>query len=84
MPVDTHVHRVSARIGLTSDAKNVLDTEKQLLANLKGVDDLALMHHRLILLGRYICKARRPMCENCSLIEECKYYNANIKKKNNK
>lgn len=84
MPVDTHVHRVSARIGLTSAAKNVLDTEKQLLANLKGVDDLALMHHRLILLGRYICKARRPMCENCSLIEECKYYNANIKKKNNK
>lgn len=80
MPVDTHVHRVSARIGLTLRAKNVLETERQLLANLKGESDFADIHHRLILLGRYICKARKPLCENCSLKEVCKYYNLKIKK----
>jgi endonuclease-3 len=84
MPVDTHVHRVSARIGLTTNAKNVLDTERQLLSNLKKENDLAAIHHQLILLGRYICKARKPLCENCSLTMECKYYNSEIKKKKNK
>lgn len=74
MPVDTHVHRVSARIGLTLKAKNVLETERQLLSNLTNVEDMSLIHHQLILLGRYICKARRPMCEQCTLTEICKYF----------
>lgn len=74
MPVDTHVHRVSARIGLTLKAKNVLETERQLLSNLANAEDMSLIHHQLILLGRYICKARRPMCEECTLREFCKYF----------
>lgn len=74
MPVDTHVHRVSARIGLTLKAKNVLETERQLLSNLTNAEDMSLIHHQLILLGRYICKARRPMCEQCTLKEFCKYF----------
>lgn len=74
MPVDTHVHRVSRRIGLTDKAKTPLDTEKQLMSNLKNESDIALLHHRLILLGRYICKARKPECEECTLKECCKFY----------
>ena len=74
MPVDTHVHRVSARIGLTLKAKNVLETERQLLSNLTNAEDMSLIHHQLILLGRYICKARKPMCEECTLREICKYF----------
>ncbi len=74
MPVDTHVHRVSARIGLTLKAKNVLETERQLLSNLTNAEDMSLIHHQLILLGRYICKARKPMCEQCTLTEICKYF----------
>jgi endonuclease-3 len=56
MPVDTHVYRVSARSGLTKDAKNVLQTEQQLMKNLDGYD-IALLHHQLILHGRYTCKS---------------------------
>lgn len=73
MPVDTHVHRVSCRIGLTIKAKTVLQTEEQLMSNLKE-KDIALIHHQLILLGRYICKARKPECDKCPLIDCCKYY----------
>ena len=76
MPVDTHVHRVSRRIGLTNKAKTPLDTEKQLMNNLKNESDIALLHHRLILLGRYICKARKPECEECTLKECCKFYHS--------
>ena len=73
MPVDTHVHRVSRRIGLTDNAKTVLQTEEQLMKNLKK-NDIALLHHQLILLGRYICKARKPECNNCKLTVCCKYF----------
>ncbi len=73
MPVDTHVHRVSARIGLTSNAKTVKQTEEQLMNNIPK-DDVALLHHQLILLGRYICKARKPECDKCSLTNCCKFY----------
>lgn len=79
MPVDTHVHRVSARIGLTLGAKNVLETERQLLSNLTNAEDMSLIHHQLILLGRYICKARKPMCEQCTLKEGCKYFKSKNK-----
>ncbi|MDR1005697.1 MAG: endonuclease III [Bacteroidales bacterium] len=79
MPVDTHVHRVSARIGLTKNAKNVLQTEQQLMKNLKGYD-IALIHHQLILHGRYVCKARRPLCEVCPLQSLCSFFQNQIKK----
>lgn len=79
MPVDTHVHRVSRRIGLTTGAKTPLETEKQLMANLDKTSDIALLHHQLILLGRYICKARKPECEACPLPDCCKFYTAKNK-----
>ncbi|MDR1846720.1 MAG: endonuclease III [Bacteroidales bacterium] len=73
MPVDTHVHRVSARLGLTKNAKNVRQTEEQLMKNLKGYD-IALLHHQLILHGRYVCKARKPLCTDCVLKDCCLFY----------
>ena len=73
MAVDTHVHRVSARIGLTSNAKTPLETEKQLVKNIP-VSKIPVAHHWLILHGRYVCKARRPLCEECGLVSVCKYY----------
>lgn len=72
--VDTHVFRVSARIGLTSGAKNPLQTEKQLLKHTPE-EYVAQMHHWLILHGRYICVARSPKCEMCGLKPVCKFYN---------
>ena len=78
MAVDTHVFRVSARIGLTKDAKTPLQTEQQLVANIPQ-DLLAIAHHWLILHGRYICVARRPKCEQCGLTSACKYYQSDMK-----
>ena len=75
MPVDTHVFRVSARIGLTENARTTLSAEKQLTANIEQ-DLLPLAHHWLILHGRYICKARKPLCDECGISRYCKYYNA--------
>lgn len=82
MPVDTHVHRVSRRIGLTTGAKTPLETEKQLMAKLDKTSDIALLHHQLILLGRYICKARKPECEACPLPDCCKFYATKTKPEN--
>lgn len=79
MPVDTHVHRVSRRIGLTSNAKTVRQTEEQLMSNIPK-NNVALLHHQLILLGRYICKARKPECDKCSLTLCCKFFNQKNKK----
>lgn len=79
MPVDTHVHRVSRRIGLTSNAKTVRQTEEQLMSNIPK-DNVALLHHQLILLGRYICKARKPECDRCSLTTCCKFFHQKSKK----
>lgn len=73
MPVDTHVHRVSRRIGLTNKAKTVLQTEEQLMKHIPK-KDVALLHHQLILLGRYICKARKPECDKCLLPSFCKHF----------
>jgi len=78
MAVDTHVFRVSARIGLTRNAKTPLQTEQQLVANIPE-DLLAIAHHWLILHGRYICVARRPKCEQCGLRPACKYYQTDMK-----
>lgn len=73
LAVDTHVFRVSQRIGLTNNAKNPLQAEKQLLKYLP-VELISKAHHWLILHGRYVCKARKPECEKCGLREFCKYY----------
>lgn len=79
MPVDTHVFRVSNRIGLTKNSKNVLETEKTLVANLpQGV--LSKAHHWLILHGRYVCLARKPKCEECGIKTICDYYQKKQKK----
>lgn len=73
MPVDTHVFRVAARIGLSRNAKTPLATERQLEAGFPS-ELLPIAHHWLILHGRYVCLARRPRCEKCGLREICKYY----------
>ena len=77
MPVDTHVFRVSERIGLTTKAKNPLQTELQLL-KLFPKEKLNIAHHWLILHGRYVCKARRPACEDCGITNICKYFQQKI------
>ena len=74
MPVDTHVFRVSERIGLTTKAKNPLQAELQLL-KLFPKNKLNIAHHWLILQGRYVCKARKPDCPQCGITHICKYYN---------
>ena len=73
MAVDTHVFRVSARIGLTINAKTPLATEKQLVAFIP-TELIHKAHHWLILHGRYICLARSPKCDECGLKPVCKYY----------
>lgn len=73
MPVDTHVFRVSARLGLTKNAKTPLQAEKQLEAGFDK-DILPRAHHWLILHGRYVCKARKPLCEKCGLVNICMAY----------
>jgi endonuclease III len=73
MPVDTHVFRVSARLGLTNGAKNPLQAENQLIMNFPR-SVLSLAHHWLILHGRYVCTARKPDCPNCGLRECCLYF----------
>lgn len=78
MAVDTHVFRVSARIGLTTNAKTPLQTEQQLVANIP-TELIYKAHHWLILHGRYICIARRPKCEICGLKPACKYYQTDMK-----
>lgn len=75
IPVDTHVFRVSARIGLTINAKTPLQAEKQLEAGFcNEVKHQA--HHWLLLHGRYICKARKPLCAECGLCDVCKYFSS--------
>lgn len=73
MAVDTHVFRVSARIGLTVRAKNPLQTERQLVKYIPE-KDIAMAHHWLILHGRYVCTARNPKCTECGLTDCCSYF----------
>lgn len=73
MAVDTHVYRVSARVGLTVNARNPLQAEKQLMKYLPE-EEVRHMHHRLILHGRYTCTARNPACQHCPLMVCCRYY----------
>lgn len=74
MAVDTHVFRVSERIGLTTGSRTPLETERQLVKHIPA-SLVARAHHWLILHGRYVCKARRPDCLNCGLKTACRYYN---------
>lgn len=78
MAVDTHVFRVSARIGLTINATTPLQTELQLLKHIPK-DKVHIAHHWLILHGRYTCVARSPKCGECGLRPACKYYAKLIK-----
>jgi endonuclease III len=74
MAVDTHVFRVSARLGLTSGAKTPLAAEKQLVQHIPP-QYIHIAHHWLILHGRYVCTARNPTCSNCGLSGICKFVN---------
>ena len=76
MPVDTHVFRVSNRIGLTDNSKTPLETEKELTKNIP-VELLGKAHHWLVLHGRYVCTARNPKCTECGLNPFCLYYEKN-------
>ena len=78
MAVDTHVFRVAARIGLTTNAKTPLETERQLV---KFIPEkfISRAHHWLILHGRYVCQARKPKCEDCKIAHFCKFYQKNQK-----
>lgn len=77
MPVDTHVFRVSKRIGLVPmAAKTPLEVEKHLIKHLPA-EVVSKAHHWLILHGRYICVARRPKCESCPITHICKYFGKN-------
>jgi len=73
MAVDTHVFRVSNRIGLTTNSRTPLETEKQLVKYIPE-NKLAIAHHWLILHGRYVCLARKPKCAECGIKEFCSYY----------
>lgn len=76
MAVDTHVFRVSERIGLTTGSKTPLQTEQALTANIPD-EDLGRAHHWLILHGRYVCKARKPDCLNCIIADLCRHNGKN-------
>ncbi|MBN2813169.1 MAG: endonuclease III [Bacteroidales bacterium] len=78
MPVDTHVFRVAARLGLTNGAKTPQAAEQQLIKNFPR-HVLSRAHHWLILHGRYVCIARKPKCGECGLREVCKYYRSQDK-----
>ena len=73
MAVDTHVFRVSNRIGLVKNAKTPLSVELQLTRNIPA-EMMHEAHHWLILHGRYTCKARNPLCNKCGLSAFCNYY----------
>ena len=74
MAVDTHVFRVSARLGLTTNAKTPLAAEKQLIKYIPK-EYVHRAHHWLILHGRYICLARNPLCSKCGLRSICIFFN---------
>lgn len=80
MAVDTHVFRVSARLGLTQRSKTPLETEKQLVKYIPE-EYIARAHHWLILHGRYVCVARNPKCEECGLKDMCQYFEKKFIKK---
>lgn len=73
MAVDTHVFRVSERIGLTTNSKNPLQTERELVRHIPEAL-IPKAHHWLILHGRYVCIARKPKCHECGIAPLCRWY----------
>ncbi len=73
MAVDTHIFRVSERIGFTTNSKNPLQTEKQLVKYIPA-DLIPKAHHWILLHGRYVCTARKPHCERCAITSYCRYF----------
>ncbi|MBP6662462.1 MAG: endonuclease III [Paludibacter sp.] len=73
MAVDTHVFRISERLGLTTNSKSPLQTELELVKHIPP-ELIPKAHHWLILHGRYVCVARKPKCEECGLRPWCRYY----------
>ena len=73
MAVDTHIFRVSERLGLTTNSRSPLQTEKQLVRYIPEAV-IPKAHHWLLLHGRYVCQARKPKCEACGLTAYCRYY----------
>ena len=80
MAVDTHVFRVSERLGLTTNSRTPLATEKELIKHIPA-EDVPRAHHWLILHGRYVCKARKPECEGCYLKDICRKHERDNKAK---
>lgn len=78
MAVDTHVFRVSERIGLTTGSRTPLDTERTLMKHLPK-EVVARAHHWLILHGRYVCTARKPNCPECGIRNVCRFYSKTAK-----
>ena len=76
MAVDTHIFRVSERIGLTTGSKNPLQTERQLVKHIPA-EVIPKAHHWLLLHGRYVCQARKPKCEQCGIAEYCRFFEKN-------
>lgn len=70
--VDTHVERVSKRLGLAPKNADVRKVEKMLTKQINK-ERLCRMHHQLVLFGRYYCKSQNPQCKNCKLTDICKY-----------
>ena len=76
IPVDTHVERVSKRLGLVNDNDSLLKTEETLMSNIDE-NNWHLAHHLLLFFGRYHCFSRNPNCNNCPLKNKCVYQNKN-------
>ncbi|MCQ2313031.1 MAG: endonuclease III [Paludibacteraceae bacterium] len=73
MAVDTHIFRISERLGLTTNSKSVLATERQLTKYIPA-ELIPKAHHWLLLHGRYVCTARKPHCERCGIRDFCRFY----------
>ncbi len=80
--VDTHVERVSKRLGLAKENDNVLNVEKKLMKKIPK-EKWSKTHHQLVFFGRYKCKSIKPECDDCNLKDICKYYKKYNKKKTN-
>lgn len=77
MAVDTHVFRIAERLGLTTNSKNPLQTERELVKHIP-THLIPKAHHWLILHGRYVCVARKPKCPECGLRPYCRHYEKNM------
>lgn len=77
VPVDTHVERISKRLGFAKKEDSVLVVEKKLKRTLPR-DKWMKLHHQMIFFGRYVCKAQNPKCKECHLVDLCKEEHKNL------